>query len=89
MKIPLDYISFYDSIEKIDFFDEWSILDSLKSIVESEDDFYKNIITERKFFSHFICDGLLKTNYRFTLVIRNQSTRSRFLWRAWRFIYGY
>jgi hypothetical protein len=66
MKIPLDYISFYDSIEKIDFFDEWSILDSLKSIVESEDDFYKNIITERKFFSHFICDGLLKTNYRFT-----------------------
>lgn len=66
MKIPEEYKNFYDTIEKVVVFDEWKTISNLPLTPEAENLWSENIITERKVFSFFINDGVLKTGYNFT-----------------------
>lgn len=66
MKIPEEYKYFYDVIEKVEVFDEWKAIINLPITPENDSLWTENIITERKVFSFFINDGVLKTNYNFT-----------------------
>jgi hypothetical protein len=66
MNIPEEYKYFYDVIEKVEVFDEWKAIINLPITPENDSLWTENIITERKVFSFFINDGVLKTNYNFT-----------------------